>query len=85
MSGKREEAQAVLDELKNLSAQKYVPSHNIAMIYKGLNRKDEMFVWLEKAYEERGVHLNYIKVDPIWNEFRSDPRFQDLMRRVGFP
>ncbi len=85
MSGRRDEAQAVLNELKNLSTQKYVPSHNIAMIYQGLNEKDEMFVWLEKAYEERGVHLSYLKVDPLWDQSRSDPRFQDLLRRIGLP
>ncbi|HLL77202.1 MAG TPA: tetratricopeptide repeat protein [Pyrinomonadaceae bacterium] len=85
MSGRRAEAQTALNELKKLSTQKYVPSHNIAMIYSGLNEKDETFVWLEKAYEERGVHLSYLKVDPLWDKFRSDPRFQDLLRRVGLP
>jgi hypothetical protein len=45
---------------------------------------DEMFAWLEKAYEDRDISLTFIKVEPRWNEYRTDPRFIDLLRRVGF-
>ncbi|MEJ7578885.1 MAG: tetratricopeptide repeat protein, partial [Pyrinomonadaceae bacterium] len=77
------QAQAVLDELKSLSTQRYVPPHNIAMVYNGLGERDEAFAWLEKAYEERDVRLTFLKVDPKWDSFRPDPRFADLLRRIG--
>ena len=82
VSGNRDEARAVLDELNRSSAERYVPPYNIAMIYNGLGEKDETFVWLEKAYEERDVRLTFIKVDPKWDKFRSDPRFADLIKRM---
>ncbi|MDQ3256650.1 MAG: tetratricopeptide repeat protein, partial [Acidobacteriota bacterium] len=83
LSGNQAQAQAVLDELKSLSTQRYVPPHNIAMVYNGLGERDEAFAWLEKAYEERDVRLTFLKVDPKWDSFRPDPRFADLLRRIG--
>ena len=62
-----------------------VPSWGIATIYIGLDEKDEAFVWLEKAYEERVSQLVYIQIDPVFDPLRSDPRFQDLVRRMNFP
>jgi hypothetical protein len=47
-----------------------------------LNNKDEALAWLQKAYEEHSVALTSL-VDPIYDPLRSDPRFQDLLRRVG--
>ena len=55
------------------------------MIYVGLDEKDEAFAWLEKAYQERSWFLVWIKMDPQVDSLRSDARFIDLMRRVGFP
>jgi hypothetical protein len=83
VSGKRDEAQRMVHELKEMSKQRYIPPQNIALIHVGLGEKDQVFEWLEKAYEERDVHLTYLKVDPQWDDLRTDPRFADLLRRIG--
>jgi TolB-like protein/DNA-binding winged helix-turn-helix (wHTH) protein/Flp pilus assembly protein TadD len=85
VSGKKSEARRLLDELKHLSAQEYVPAPNIALIYAGLGEKDQAFAWLNKGYEDRSFQMQWIKIEPRWDSLRSDPRFQDLMRRVGLP
>ncbi len=82
-AGDRAQADAVLDELKSRSNQRYVPPHSIAVIYHGLGNKDQTFQWLEKAYEERDVRLTFLRTDPKWDSLRSDARFEDLVRRVG--
>jgi hypothetical protein len=74
----------VLNELTELSKQKYVPAWAMAEIYVGLGEKDRAFEWLEKAYDERFAGLlASIKVDPIYDPLRSDPRFADLLRRMN--
>ena len=83
--GERSQALRILDELKGVSKQEYVSAYSFAVIYLGLGEKDQAFAWLEKAYEERSFLLPYLKVDPIWDPLRSDPRFADLVRRIGLP
>jgi serine/threonine protein kinase/Tfp pilus assembly protein PilF len=83
MSGKRSEAQKVLDELQQLSKRKYVPPDNIAMVYLGLSEKNLVFEYLEKAYEDHSVGLPWLKADPIFDSLRSDPRFTALLKRIG--
>jgi TolB-like protein/Tfp pilus assembly protein PilF len=58
---------------------------DMAMLYTRLGERDEAFRWLEKAYEERSVPLTRLKVSPEWDNLRDDPRFADLIRRVGLP
>jgi TolB-like protein/DNA-binding winged helix-turn-helix (wHTH) protein/Tfp pilus assembly protein PilF len=84
LSGRQDEARNVLEELKRQSQKSYVPPYNIAMIYAGLGEKDQALDWLEKGYEARDVHMIFLKVDPKWDSFRSDSRFQDLLQRMGF-
>jgi tetratricopeptide (TPR) repeat protein len=81
-SGKQTEARAVLEELLKLSTERYVPSYNIALIYNGLGEREQTLAWLERAYEQRDARLIFLKVEPKWNNLRSDPRFVDLLRRV---
>jgi hypothetical protein len=85
VSGRRAEAQRVLDKLNELSKQRYVPTRSIVMNYAGLGEKDKAFEWLGKAYEDRsiGSSLVSIKVDPIYDPLLSDPRFTDLLRRMN--
>ena len=85
MSGKKSVARAMVDELKQLSAREYVPSTSIALIYAGLGENDQAFAWLDRAYEERAFQMQWIKIEPRLDGLRPDPRFQDLMRRVGLP
>jgi serine/threonine protein kinase/Tfp pilus assembly protein PilF len=84
-AGRKDEARTLIGELKELSNQRYVSPYFIAMIYSGLDEKDDAFAWLEKAYQERSFFLLFIKTDPMMDSLRSDSRFVDLMRRIGFP
>ena len=83
LSGNRTEALKVIEELKQRSKQRYVSPYCVAMIYAGLADKDQAFEWLNKAYEARSEHLTWLKVDARMNPLRSDPRFAEMMRRVG--
>jgi Flp pilus assembly protein TadD len=82
-SGKQAEARALLEELLKRSTERYVSPYNIALIYNGLGERDNTFAWLERGYEKRDQRMVFLKVEPKWNTLRSDPRFQDLLRRVG--
>ena len=77
------EVKKVLDQLKERSQQTYVQPSLIAVIHAGLGDKNQAFDWLQKAYEDRSAGLLYLKVDPAFDSVRSDPRFLDLLRRVG--
>ena len=83
--GKKSEARKLLDELKQRSAQEYVPASGIALIYAGLGEKDQAFGWLDKGYEQRAFQMQNIEIEPRWDSLRSDPRFQDLIGRMGIP
>ncbi|HSE21009.1 MAG TPA: winged helix-turn-helix domain-containing protein [Pyrinomonadaceae bacterium] len=85
VTGKRPEALAVLNELERISRQEYVTPTSIALIYAGLSDKDQAFAELQKGYEQRAFQLQWIKLDPRWDSLRSDPRFHDLIRRMGMP
>ncbi|MFL6230741.1 MAG: tetratricopeptide repeat protein, partial [Pyrinomonadaceae bacterium] len=83
-SGKRDEARAVLEELLKLSKERFIPPYHVAIIYNGLGERDEALNWLERGYQQRDPKMAFLKIDPKWNNLRSDPHFQDLLRRVGF-
>jgi len=85
VSGKRAEAQKLLDRLKERSKETYVSTYDIALIYTGLGERDQALTWLERAYQARPWPMNSLKVDPQLDGLRSDPRFQDLLRRMNFP
>ncbi len=85
VSGRKDDAGKVLNQLKQLARQRYISAYNMALIYAGLGEKDLAFTWLEKAYEERPFDLSYIKAEPRMDSLHSDPRFQDLLRRIGLP
>jgi serine/threonine-protein kinase len=84
-AGRRSEALEVLEQLHTISQQKYAYALGFARVYAGLGDKDNAFKWLQAAYEERSTALFFLKVDPDWDPIRSDPRFQDLLRRMNFP
>jgi tetratricopeptide (TPR) repeat protein len=84
-AGFGEEARKILEQLEELSKQQYVTPYGIGRIYAALGETDETFKWLETAYQQRANWMVLLKVDPSFDDFRSDPRFQDLMRRMNFP
>ncbi len=57
----------------------------MAYVYAALGDADSAFEWMEKAYERRSMRITWIRVNPVFDPLRSDPRFQDLLRRIGFP
>jgi hypothetical protein len=73
----------VLDELIELSKLRYVSSYRVAAIYLGLGKRAEAFARLEQAYEDHDPWLIWLNVDPVLDGLRADPRFADLVRRVG--
>ena len=85
ISSKRDEALKALDQLKELAKRRYVSPINFVFIYVGLGEKDEAFQWLETCYQERDPQMTRLKVNPLFDPLRSDPRFTELMRRVGLP
>ena len=84
-AGRTEEAVQVLDDLTKLARQKYVAPYFFAGIHVGLRENDRAIEYLEKSYEEHSHWLIYLHIDPSMDALRDDPRFQDLLRRVGLP
>jgi len=84
LSGDRARAREVLSKLKDPS-QPYLPAFSIAMVYAGLADKEQTIFWLKRGYEERNEEMIYMKIEPVLDPIRSDPRFQELIRSVGFP
>lgn len=82
-SGQMGKARKLLDELQEEAKHTNVSPFNIARIYEGLGEKDQAFAWLEKAYAERDSNLTNLKVEPEFDSLHSDPRFTDLLQRIG--
>ena len=85
MMGRFSRAEKLLAELLLLARQRYIPSTTLALVYSGLNNLDEAFRWLERAFAERECSLVYLNVYPTYDNLRQDPRFHDLVHRIGFP
>jgi TolB-like protein/Tfp pilus assembly protein PilF len=85
LAGRRENALKILGQLMERKKGEYVAPVYVAWVYMGLNQKDQVFEWLEKAYDERNLMLVNLKTLPIYDPLRSDRRFQDMLRRMNFP
>ena len=83
MSGKHSEALALLQKLK--TTKEYVSPAELAILCVGLGNKEEALDLLGKAYEAHDLQLRHLNVDPHYDSLRAEPRFQDLVRRVGLP
>jgi hypothetical protein len=66
-----------------MSNQNYVPAYNFVILYAGLGERDEAFQWLEKSYQDHASRMTILQVDPFLDPLRSDPRFANLLQRVG--
>lgn len=85
LAGRRNDAQNLLAKLLEMSKQRYVHPVLVARVYAGLGEKQDAFEWLEKAYQVHGRDLLELRYDPRFASLRSDPRFVDLLRRIGLP
>jgi TolB-like protein len=83
-SGHVEQARAIRDELVAASQSRYVSPYAVARVFNALGERDETFVWLERGFEAKDHKMNLLKVDPKWNDLHGDPRFDNLVRRIGF-
>ncbi|MGA6985504.1 MAG: winged helix-turn-helix domain-containing protein [Terriglobales bacterium] len=83
MAGKNAEALRVIAQLQRLARQSYVSSYGLAQIYAALGDKQHAMKWLQSAYDEHAVWMQYLKVDPVLDSLRSQARFQDLVRQMG--
>ncbi len=82
-TGRRSEALRIAHELQMSSRKRYVSPYGLAQIYASLGRKDDAFKWLQAAYDDRAVWMSYLALDPAFDRYRSDQRFQELLRRIG--
>jgi serine/threonine protein kinase/TolB-like protein/Tfp pilus assembly protein PilF len=86
MAGERDEALRMADGLKRLWKQRDPDAaYELARAYAGLGDRDRALEWLDKAYQERYPSVRVVRIDPQFDGLRSDPRFQDLVRRMNFP
>ena len=85
MAGDKAGARKILTKLEALSRHTYVSPWLFAIVYPELGDKEQAFFWLEKCYQGSEHDLVFSKVWPMFNPLRSDPRYGDLMRRVGLP
>ncbi len=83
--GRAAEARAILPKLKEHIDRTGIGRYEIALVYAGLKENDNAFEWLEKAFQARDKGLTYLKIDPCLDPLRPDPRFQNLIKRVGVP
>jgi len=85
LNGQRAEAETVLSILEDIADRKYVSPYSLLLICLALGPLERVFQLLEQLYEERNDWLVWLKVSPELKVVRNDPRFQDLLRRIGFP
>jgi eukaryotic-like serine/threonine-protein kinase len=83
--GNRPAAEKMLTQLEELSKRRFSSAYWQALIYVGLNDKDQAFQYLEKAFEEKYFLMIWIKADPLFDSIRTDARFADLTKRIGLP
>ena len=79
------EARKIAEQLKLTSKQHYVPAWDMAVLFAGIGDADSAFQWLEESYTKRESQMPFLKVDYRMDPLRADPRFQNLVHRVGLP
>jgi hypothetical protein len=84
-AGDLDAAQKILHELKERSKERYTSPYLLGRLYAALGKKDEAFHWLETGHQNRAEWMVLLKTEAGFDCLRSEPRFQDLMRRMNFP
>jgi TolB-like protein/DNA-binding winged helix-turn-helix (wHTH) protein/Tfp pilus assembly protein PilF len=82
-AGRKQDALRLAHELERISTKRYVSPYGLAQIYAELHEKENTFKWLHVAYDDHAVWMGYLAVDPVFDPYHSDQRFQDLLGRVG--
>jgi TolB-like protein len=83
VTGRLGDAARLAEKFKASAGKRYIPPTYVGMLYAGLGNTNEALVWLERAFEERADGITWLNVDPMLDAVRSEPRFQDLLRRIG--
>ena len=84
-AGRKDEAQTILNKFLKMRKEHFVSPFMIALLYTSLDKKDEAFDWLNKACEERDPQVIWVHLDPQLDSLHSDPRFGELLQRMGIP
>jgi hypothetical protein len=84
-AGEERTARDILAELLERTETQYVSAYEIAAVYAGLGERENAFAWLERAYGERSSFLINLAWEPRFHSLRGDPRFGELIRKVGLP
>jgi TolB-like protein len=86
-NGQSQEAQPLVDRLKLISEEKAAtsPEYSVGLYYSGTGQKEEALYWLERAYKSHDTELKWLKTEPNFKSLHGDPRYEDLLRRIGFP
>jgi len=85
VSGRRADALKIAQQIRDLSSHSYVDFYQVALVYAGLGDKDEAFRLLEKGYAQHSATMPWLGIDIFWYGMRSDPRYADLLHRIGLP
>jgi tetratricopeptide (TPR) repeat protein len=82
-AGRVDDAMSTIAQLEDTVKNEGIGRYEIALVYAGLGKKNEAFKWLEESYRTHDEGITYIKVEPCLDPLRGDPRFDDLLSRVG--
>ena len=83
VGGQKNSTKKIVEAFKAYAAKRYIPATYFGMLYAGLGDTEQALVWLEKAYEDRADGLMWINVDPMLDQLKVEPRFQNLVKRIG--
>ena len=86
-NGQDQKAQPLVDRLKLISQKKAAtsPEYSVGLYYSGIGQKEEALDWLERAYKSHDTELYFLKIEPMFKTLHGDPRYEELLRKIGFP
>lgn len=84
-SGREAEARVELREMLETTKDSYVSPYNVAMVYNGLNERDQVISWLKRGLEMRDPRMIFLRVEPKWHNLNGDPQFEGIVIKVGLP
>ena len=86
-NGQSQKAQPLVDQLKLISEENAAtsPEYSVGLYYSGIGQKEEALDWLERAYDSHDSELSWLKIEPMFKILLGDPRYEELLRKIGFP